>query len=70
MGMAEMLSILMDNSEEQLKKQIQYILQQLETEQVEEVVSEDTEDYLDLDEDDEYETEQDEVYINIYIQYI
>ena len=60
MGMPEMLQILMENSEEQLARQIQYILQQLENEQSEELMSDDTEDYLEAEEDDEYETEQEE----------
>ena len=44
-----------------LGRQIQYILEQLENEQVEDVESDENEDLLGYDDDEDYETEEEEV---------
>jgi hypothetical protein len=70
--MGDMLRILMDNSEQQLARQIQYIIEQLESPPAEQdqSLSDDNEDYIDYDEDDDddYVTE-DELVLQININF-
>ena len=60
LGMPDLLKHLLENSEEQLTKQVKYIIDQLESDQVEECVSDDNEDALEYEEDEDYETENEE----------
>ncbi len=60
LGMPELLKHLLEHSEEQLARQVRYIIDQLESEQVEECVSDDNEDALEYEEDEDYETENEE----------
>lgn len=60
LGMPEMLKYLLAHSEEQLARQVRYIIDQLESDQVEECVSDDNEDALEYEEDEDYETENEE----------
>lgn len=58
--MPELLKDLLTHSEEQLKKQVQYIIDQLESGQVDDCVSDDNEDALGYEEEEDYETENEE----------
>lgn len=60
LGMPDLLKHLLEHSEEQLARQVRYIIDQLENDQVEECVSDDNEDALECEEDEDYETENEE----------
>lgn len=60
LGMPEMLKYLLAHSEDQLARQVKYIIDQLESDQVEELVSDDNEDALEYEEDEDYETENED----------
>ena len=60
LGMPDLLKHLLEHSEEQLARQVHYIIDQLESDQVEECVSDDNEDALEYEEDEDYETENEE----------
>ena len=60
LGMPDLLKHLLEHSEEQLARQVRYIIDQLESDQVEECVSDDNEDALEYEEDEDYETENEE----------
>ena len=59
-GMEEMIQHMLSNADEQIKKQLMYILAQLESEDAEECLSDNNEDQVDLEEDDGYKTENEE----------
>jgi hypothetical protein len=62
LGMPELLKDLLNHSEGQLTRQVRYIIDQLEAEQVDDGASDDNEDALGYDDDEDYETEnEDEV---------
>jgi len=59
-GMDEMINHMLANSDEQIGRQLAYILNQLNSDQAEECVSDDNEDVLDYEDDENYETENEE----------
>ena len=59
-GMEEMLQHMFSNADEQISRQLVYILNQLKADQLEECVSDDNEDALDFEDEENYETENEE----------
>jgi len=60
LGTPELLKDLLNHSEGQLTRQVRYIIDQLEADQVDDGVSDDNEDALGYDDDEDYETENEE----------
>ena len=60
LGVPTMLEHLMENSDEQFKRQIQYILDQLNSQSTDDGVSDDNEDYYDNDEEEEEDENEEE----------
>lgn len=60
LGMPELLKDLLSHSEGQLTRQVRYIIDQLEADQVDDGASDDNEDALGYDDDEDYETENEE----------
>lgn len=59
-GMEEMIQHMLGTADEQIEKQLRYILSQLQSEETEECLSDNNEDAMDFEEDEEYETENEE----------
>ncbi len=59
-GMPEMLKHLLATADEQIARQLRYIMDQLESDQTTECVSDTNEDAMDFEDDDNYDTEMEE----------